>query len=1438
MSAPSSSFFAPQNQNVEQSWKLWESVALNLSQLPPVITTWDLWQTFDHEGKIISIDIFDNLQGNRSGRGRIRFRYVFNLFLITRYPVFYAVVSGELFCPLYTNHILCIHSPPPTSEFWRTGIYKVKIRNGHIVNIYLELVNGYQDGFIKSPVRHGVTYPWRLELSASKLDIGVRLGEFTVSPMRTIAESGCPNLVIDLRSRAFFIHFNLAIKTISKAPGGTESVSHTYRLKIPFLQLTQIWDLHDPEAEEVSYLTVLETPPVYHRKLMDIRPSFGSKTSWRDAETWYRQVTVMHFPNTQNGTTTNLRRSGQVIDTGRWNTFKIKFSIDKIGRGNFKLVSEILKDHNILMKNGNHFQEIQYRPESVWRWIDYSEFKGGSSLSMLSDLTTSDYVHLPFPLRYQLEVCLSQGRLSEFTMSREFVLKLLDLGESQARRLLEQVATEEEFYLDPMEIFKLEVLKGASDSSLPAYCCFMRTARITPTTIHYSTPTVDISNRVTRQYRELNERFLRVRFTDEKTLGGIFSAKGHSQDEVFNRIKKTLANGITIGDRHYEFLAFGNSQFREHGAYFFAPTTDLTAAHIRAWMGQFNHIRNVAKYAARLGQCFSTTRAVLGCRVRVRNIKDVIRNDYVFSDGVGRISPFLTNMIVSDFNIKTVQDRFPSAYQFRLDGCKGMLTLSSQPGPSEVQIRPSQRKFETKHGGLEIIRWSHFSAAALNRQLILVLSTLGVPDRIFHDKLNVMLDGFNKAMYNDSLATELLQKFIDPNQMTLTLAQMVFDGFRSADDPFVTSMLALWKAWHLKYLKEKAKIIIDQGATLLGVLDETRILKGYFEKEIPKGPVLYEKKVKALPEIFVQITLFEQGVVSTKVIEGVCILARNPSLHPGDIRVVHAVNRDELLHLVDVVVFPQTGDRDIPSMCSGGDLDGDDYLVIWDQSLIPTSWFTKPMEYKSRKVPKEQDHDVTVDEITSFFVTYMKQNCLPRIAHAHMAQADRLERGLYDQKCLHLAELHSVAVDYNKTGTPAVMQDELEPKIWPHFMMKRHRKSYHSRKLLGQLYDAVETIDFVPNLSKPFDKRILESALLPFSERFLDTAREVKAEYDATMRRIMAQYGIKTEFEIWSTFVLEHNYLCRDYNLHEDLGRVSSTIRSGFRQQCYDKAGGRDFECLAPLIVAMYRVTYEDTVKALKEMQSKSSKPINADELNDNSEIPSDGPILEDRKPNPFALPLISFPWIFHEFLGRIAKSQFEMDDFLADGAALTLKRNQGMFFTHKDAEQAFADLAKLDLKPSSGWEHTHISPPVNLKVTISKAISEEVDYVRPQTGGSVDSVTEKIFHVAEETPESTQTKRVGSDGLVTETGFQPSGLDQNQRVEDENVDSGVDIHEQDLFGYSEYEDYTDNDRFSDNPPTDKGKDSDLEIEQIIEVEGDIQVSAIDRLMSLVAGGL
>ena len=227
---------------------------------------------------------------------------------------------------------------------------------------------------------------------------------------------------------------------------------------------------------------------------------------------------------------------------------------------------------------------------------------------------------------------------------------------------------------------------------------------------------------------------------------------------------------------------------------------------------------------------------------------------------------------------------------------------------------------------------------------------------------------------------------------------------------------------------------------------------------------------------------------------------------------------------------------------------------------------------------------------------------------------------------LKLANLHSMAVDYVKTGQPAPLTRDLKPPKWPHFMEKVGKKQhqiYTSKKVLGQLYDQVERIDFVPAFTAPFDTRILQAYTL--DEEILQSAREIKEEYDAHMRRIMAQQEIKTEFEVWSTFVLQHSNTSNDFKYHEQIGEISMALKDQFRLICHKRAGGKDFEHIGPFAAAMYEVTAREVTQAVDEchrvqLVGGQSRPL--------------------REMTPSAMPLMSFPWLFPDILGKIAKSK------------------------------------------------------------------------------------------------------------------------------------------------------------------------------------------------------
>jgi RNA-dependent RNA polymerase len=230
-----------------------------------------------------------------------------------------------------------------------------------------------------------------------------------------------------------------------------------------------------------------------------------------------------------------------------------------------------------------------------------------------------------------------------------------------------------------------------------------------------------------------------------------------------------------------------------------------------------------------------------------------------------------------------------------------------------------------------------------------------------------------------------------------------------------------------------------------------------------------------------------------------------------------------------------------------------------------------------------------------------------------------------------------MAVDYVKSGTPARMTSDLRPRKWPHFMEKEHKPAeqiYHSKKVLGQLYDQVDRVDFVPTFDQPFDKRILNAYKV--SPEMLKDAAEVKLRYDAAMRRIMAQHDIKTEFEVWSTFVMQHSNEFRDYKFHEEIGNLSQSLKDQFRDECRQKISTENFEDMLGFVAAMYQITAQETDLALSECRQM---------------VMVGGVETPLRKMVPSSMPFMSFPWLFPHYLGQIANGNFSISDAIVPAA-------------------------------------------------------------------------------------------------------------------------------------------------------------------------------------------
>lgn len=203
---------------------------------------------------------------------------------------------------------------------------------------------------------------------------------------------------------------------------------------------------------------------------------------------------------------------------GRWTTYRLSFKMSAQTRELFIRIGQALRDYNVTIEDLPGFKVTSHREPAVWKYIDQPIPAPARPDSRLEDLLRDESVlPLAFAVRYQLEVCISHGYLNEHNLNQGFVTRLMSMDPIKAQDLLEYIANQGKRVFNPMDLFTLKIVKGAaSRPPIPQYCAYIRTATVTPTTIYFHTPTIEISNRVIRYFAEHADRFLRVRFTDEK----------------------------------------------------------------------------------------------------------------------------------------------------------------------------------------------------------------------------------------------------------------------------------------------------------------------------------------------------------------------------------------------------------------------------------------------------------------------------------------------------------------------------------------------------------------------------------------------------------------------------------------------------------------------------------------------------------------------------------------------------------------------------------------------------------------------------------------------------------------------------------------------------------------------------------------------------------
>ena len=146
--------------------------------------------------------------------------------------------------------------------------------------------------------------------------------------------------------------------------------------------------------------------------------------------------------------------------------------------------------------------------------------------------------------------------------------------------------------------------------------------------------------------------------------------------------------------------------------------------------------------------------------------------------------------------------------------------------------------------------------------------------------------------------------WIAQGEITKVLREMLSCGYNPDSEPFLSMMLKTIRASKLLDLRTRTRIFVQNGRTMMGCLDETGTLE--------YGQVFVQYSVSKHRQFSKDSLLtFNDGRVdkNNHVVEGKVVVTKNPCLHPGDLRVLKAVDAVVLHHMVNCIVFPQKGNR-------------------------------------------------------------------------------------------------------------------------------------------------------------------------------------------------------------------------------------------------------------------------------------------------------------------------------------------------------------------------------------------------------------------------------------------------------------------------------------------------------------------------------------------------
>nr|POF24091.1 rna-dependent rna polymerase 1 [Quercus suber] len=423
----------------------------------------------------------------------------------------------------------------------------------------------------------------------------------------------------------------------------------------------------------------------------------------------------------------------------------------------------------------------------------------------------------------------------------------------------------------------------------------------------------------------------------------------------------------------------------------------------------------------------------------------------IMSDGCARISIAAMDRVKKALGLT----HRPTAVQGRIFGAKGVWYCADEELPNPVtpddlwiDITQSQVKVrrdinaetDEELRSLEVLKYTHkLSTSYLYTGFMPIMVHRGVPQQTILDIAGCHITATIEELMNALQDPSLLHRWLHVNrdlvnkrerEMERWLAnksindreervlKMLEHGLRPTENKFLGEEVAVTVQWLLDREVKNTKIPVFQSTSAIGIPDLSGSLNPG-EIQVNFSEAIYDPTSDRSWS-----TLQDMDV----------LIARNPSQRDSDIQKVRAVRRRELSHLRDVIIFSTQGRRPLASKLSGGDYDGDTFVVYWDQKLVrpfrnaPAPEQLTPLEDMFISVDRKKLRDIVpsvrlgpIDD--SEICAFIRRQSAARMQFSYLGTISNAYRELtYPNNDLSTVtankynDLHDYLVDADKNG--------------------------------------------------------------------------------------------------------------------------------------------------------------------------------------------------------------------------------------------------------------------------------------------------------------------------------------------------------------------------------------------------------------------------------------